>query len=103
MHLLRYTLLRVALLLASVAVLYLLGMRSWLLWGAAIVVAALLSYVLLPRQRDQAALDIARTVERRRSAPRRDPDADYEDAAVEGADGEGDGEAGRPDAGDDAR
>lgn len=82
-HLLRYTLLRVALLLGSVGALYLLGMRSWLLWGAGILVAALLSYVLLPRQRDKAALDIARSVERRRTGTHQDADADYEDAVID--------------------
>lgn len=106
MHLLRYTLLRLALLLGSVGALYLLGMRSWLLWGAGILVAALLSYVLLPRQRDKAALDIARSVERRRTGAPQDADAEYEDAVIDERAAQPQGhpnEEARPSPNDDAR
>ncbi|MDD9207773.1 DUF4229 domain-containing protein [Georgenia sp. 10Sc9-8] len=101
MRILLYSLLRVALVLGAVGVLYALGMRSWLLWLAALVVAALLSYVLFARQRDAAAAQLAAGVERRRERPRGrtvpDEDAAYEDAAVDEARA-GDVTGDRPDA-----
>lgn len=55
MALLTYTLLRIALVVAAGAVLYLLGVRSWLLVVLAVLMGAGLSYVLLDTQRRAAA------------------------------------------------
>lgn len=101
MRILLYSLLRVAMVLAAVGVLYALGMRSWLLWLTGLVVAALLSYVMFAGQRDAAAAQLAAGVERRRDRPRGstvpDEDAAFEDAAVDEARA-GDAPGDRPDA-----
>lgn len=62
--LLRYSLLRALILLASLAALFLVGMRGWWWLLASVVVAALLSYLVLPRQRIEAAEAIAARAER---------------------------------------
>ena len=57
--LLKYALARVVVLLAVAGVLYLAGARSWLLWLGALVLAAMVSYLVLPGVRDDAARVIA--------------------------------------------
>lgn len=88
MPLVVYTLLRVALLLGAAVGLYLLGMRGLLLAGVAIVLAALLSYLVLPRQRTAAAVYLAERAQRRGRptfAAAMEDDARVEDAAVDGS------------------
>ena len=89
MRLLVYTLLRVLLVLASAGVLYLLGMRSWLLWLAAIVIGALLSYLLLRTQGRAAAEVISQLSPLREERPKFsegvEADAAYEDGLVDEA------------------
>ena len=97
MPLVLYSVLRVALLAVALAGLWAAGLRDWLLVAVAALVAAAASYVLLTRQRDAAALWIARRAEERRSAgvrvsPAIDEDAAHEDAAADHAD-----QAGRTD------
>lgn len=60
MPILRYTLLRLAVLAGSVALLWLLGFRGLLLAAVAVVVAALVSFLALPRHANDAAAVIAR-------------------------------------------
>lgn len=67
---LRYSALRLAVLLGVGLVLYLLGFRSWLLLLLALVVSGMVSYVLLMRVRDDAAANLESWVQRR-SAHRR--------------------------------
>ncbi len=90
MRLLVYSLLRVLLVLASAGVLYLLGMRSWLLWLAAVVVGALLSYLVLRNQGRAAAEVIAQLSPLREERPKFsdgvEADAAYEDGLVDAAD-----------------
>ncbi len=89
MRLLVYSLLRVLLVLASAGVLYLLGMRSWLLWLTAVVVGALLSYLLLRNQGHAAAEAISQLSPLREERPkfseRVEEDAAYEDGLVDDA------------------
>ncbi len=89
MRLLVYSLLRVVLVLASAGVLYLFGMRSWLLWVVAVVVGALLSYLLLRPQGRAAAEVIAQLSPLREERPTfsesAQADAAYEDALVDAA------------------
>ncbi|TDE91701.1 DUF4229 domain-containing protein [Occultella glacieicola] len=59
MALLIYSVLRILLVVAAGAVLYLLGLRSWLLVLAAVLVGAGLSYVLLEGPRRKAADAVA--------------------------------------------
>ena len=82
MPILRYTLLRLALIAGAFAALWLLGLRGWLVAVLAVVVGALLSYLLLPRQADAAAEVLAR---RSRKASDSLDDAIAEDAAAEDA------------------
>ncbi|QDB80307.1 DUF4229 domain-containing protein [Georgenia wutianyii] len=60
MPILRYTLLRLVVLAAVLGVLWLVGMRGWLLLAVAFLVAALVSFLVLPRQANDAAAVIAR-------------------------------------------
>lgn len=86
MPLVIYTLWRIGLFALAFAVLFRTGMGSWLLAIISVVVAALLSYAFLGKQRDAAALYL---VNRRKQAVNRvivDEDADFEDASVESAD-----------------
>lgn len=53
---LKYTASRIALILLSAGVLYLAGARSFLMWGLAIVIGALLAFIFLPHQQ-QAVYD----------------------------------------------
>lgn len=66
MPLLRYTLLRLALLAGVGVLLWLLGLRGLLLALVAVVVAALLSFLLLPKHADEAAGVLARRHQRAR-------------------------------------
>ncbi|WP_152187486.1 DUF4229 domain-containing protein [Georgenia satyanarayanai] len=88
MPILRYTLLRLALVAGAFALLWLLGLRGWLVAVVAVVVGAMLSYLLLPRQADAAAAVIAER--RRRTADSLDEaiaqDAAEEDAIIDGED-----------------
>lgn len=90
MPLLIYSLLRVAMFVAAGGLLWLAGLRGWLLVLAAIVVAALVSFLALPRQANAAAGVVAGTVERRQGRIDRatGADGDVEDALLD-ADGEG--------------
>ncbi|GAA4287183.1 DUF4229 domain-containing protein [Georgenia daeguensis] len=87
MRLLVYTMLRLGLVVAAAGVLYLLGLRSWILWIAAVVVGALLSFVLFGRQREDAASVLAQydplREERPTFSPKAQEDAAYEDAVVD--------------------
>lgn len=81
-----YTLWRLGLLIVAFLVLSRLGLGSWLLAIIAVVVAAMVSYAFLGKQRDAAALYLAN---RRAQAVNRittDEDADFEDASVAEAD-----------------
>lgn len=62
MPLLIYTLLRVALVVVVYVVLSFIGFRGWLLLIGALLIAALLSFLILPRQADAAAGIIQRRV-----------------------------------------
>lgn len=98
MRLLVYTLLRLLLVLAAAGVLYLLGMRSWLLWVTAVVIGALLSYLVLRPQGRAAAEVIAELSPLREERPRFSDnaaeDAAYEDALLDDAVGHGGGPGG---------
>lgn len=85
--LLKFTVLRLALFVAALWALALLGAsRLVALLGAALV-SFLLSYVLLRGPREQLAVEIANRVEHRheRAPSAADEDAALEDAAVDGA------------------
>ena len=84
-----YSVLRLALIVAVGFVLYLVGMRGWLLGVVAVLVALLVSYLALRRQREAAALYIAtRRTDRQTSGvqlnARLDRDNAAEDDAVDG-------------------
>jgi Protein of unknown function (DUF4229) len=93
--LLKFTVLRLALFVAALAALALLGARGWLLLLLAAVVSLALSYVLLRGPREELASSLAQRVgggatPRSRRTGRRaaaDRDAAVEDAAVEDAAG----------------
>ncbi|PFG40351.1 uncharacterized protein DUF4229 [Georgenia soli] len=89
MRLLVYTLFRLGLVLAAAGLLYLLGLRSWVLWVAAVVVGALVSFLVLGRQREEAAKVLAQydplREERPTFSPEVEADAAYEDAIVDAA------------------
>lgn len=81
-----YSVLRLALIVAVGFVLYLVGMRGWLLGVVAVLVALLVSYLALRRQREAAALYIAtRRSDRQVSGVRLDRDNAAEDDAFEGS------------------
>ncbi|UNX54430.1 DUF4229 domain-containing protein [Georgenia sp. TF02-10] len=106
MRLLVYTLLRLVMILAAAGVLYLLGLRSWALWLLAVVVGAMLSFLVLRPQRDAAAEVLARhdpfrEEHRPRFSDAVQGDAAHEDALVDaaerpGAEGGPAGRAGQP-------
>lgn len=87
MPLLTYTLLRLGFMFAVGVVLYLLGVRSWLLLALSILMGAGLSYVLLARPRQSAAEDLERRTGGRPTRLERavDADAEDEDAQLAGA------------------
>ena len=59
----RYSALRLLMLGAVGAVLYIVGLRGWLLAIAAILISGLVSLFLLMKQRNDAAVNLERTVE----------------------------------------
>lgn len=89
MRLLRYTLFRVVIVLAAAGLLYLVGLRSWLLWVAALVVGAMVSFLVLKDERLAAAQVLAEYDPLRRDRPSfsaaAEGDADYEDGLVDAA------------------
>jgi len=91
MRLLVYTLFRLGLVLAAAGLLYLLGLRSWVLWVVAVVIGALVSFLVLGRQREEAARVLAQydplREERPTFSPEVEADAAYEDAVVDAAAG----------------
>lgn len=82
-----YTLLRLALFGATLGLLYLAGLRGWLLPAVAVVVSLAVSYLTLSRPRDAAARWMATRAERRAAeraaAPKIDADAAHEDAQLD--------------------
>lgn len=86
MAILKYALARVVVLLAVAGALHLLGARSWLMWLGAFLIAAMVSYILLPGTRDEAAGVLARQDGHR---TRVDADADEEDALLGETTGDG--------------
>jgi cell division protein FtsW (lipid II flippase) len=85
--LLTYTLLRLALFGAALGLLYLAGLRGWLLPIVAVVVALAVSYLTLRKPRDAATRWMAarsdRRVAQRAVFPKVDVDAVHEDAQVD--------------------
>lgn len=81
-----YSVLRLALIVAVGFVLYLVGMRGWLLGVVAVLVALLVSYLALSRQREAAALYIAtRRTDRQASGVRLNARLDRDNAAEDDA------------------
>jgi hypothetical protein len=82
-----YTLLRLALFGAAFGLLYLAGLRGWLLPIVAVVVALAVSYLTLGKPRDAATQWMAARTERRTAeraaAPKVDADAAHEDAQLD--------------------
>lgn len=83
-----YSALRIALIVVVGVALYLVGMRGWLLGVVAILVALLVSYLALSRQREAAALYIATRRTRRQTSgvrlnERLDRDNADEDEAID--------------------
>ncbi|WP_304606160.1 DUF4229 domain-containing protein [Actinotalea lenta] len=86
MPLVVYSAQRLGLFVVALLVLFWLHLGGWLLVLLAALLAWALSYVLLGRSRDRAALWLSDRVEARRAGPRVvDPDAAAEDAEVEDA------------------
>jgi antibiotic biosynthesis monooxygenase (ABM) superfamily enzyme len=83
-----YTLLRLLLFAAALGVGYLVGLRSWLLVLAAVVVAFAVAYLVLPKQKDAAARWLAERAERRRTGREGLSRIIDEDAAAEDWDDE---------------
>ncbi len=81
--LLIYTVLRLLLVVAAGALLYLLGMRGVLLVVVAVIVGALLSFLLLKGPRDRAAGTLKAFAEREPRASRPDADSLAEDDDLE--------------------
>jgi Protein of unknown function (DUF4229) len=81
---LKYTVMRLGLFVAALGLLYLVGARGVLAVGLAVVVSALLAFVLLRNQRDAVAGQVSQRLQRR-LATRRPASADeqLEDAAAE--------------------
>ncbi len=82
---LRYSVLRIAIFIASLVVLSLLGVRkSVLMFVLAALISLILSYLLLRGPRDQLAQELADRVERRVRSGRGEDEV-AEDAAVDAA------------------
>src|SRR5699024_771422 len=79
-----YAALRILLIVVSGVGLYLLGLRGWLLLAVAIIVGAMLSYVLLPAPRDRAAGRLGSVMQHREVARTVLTDEEIEDAAIAG-------------------
>ena len=73
---LRYATLRLLTLVVVGALLYLVGMRGWLLAFAAVLVSGLISLFLLMKQRNDAAVNLERTLEQWRARQAREEDED---------------------------
>lgn len=83
MPVLLYTLLRLLLVVVAGGFLYLLGLRGlWLPLGA-VVIGALLSYLLLRGPREEAARTLQRVAERSPAPAAGDADSEAEDALVD--------------------
>lgn len=80
MALLKYTLLRLALLAATAGVLYLVGLRDWILLFVAFLVSGVISIFVLNRARDEVSTSLA---QRQRAINERldEPSADDEPGA----------------------
>ena len=83
-----YSALRIALIVVVGVALYLVGMRGWLLGVVAILVALLVSYLALSRQREAAALYVATRRSQRQTSgvqlnERLDRDNADEDEAID--------------------
>ncbi|MFI2754435.1 DUF4229 domain-containing protein [Cellulomonas sp. P22] len=87
-----YSLWRFGLFAVSLALLVWAGMGSWLAVVVAALIAWALSYVLLGKHRDAAALHLAHRAqaraERSGMSAREKEDADVEDAVLDAAEGE---------------
>lgn len=83
-----YSAYRLGLLFAAAGLLYLLDLRSWLLWIAAVALSLLASYALLGRQRDRASEYLAQRRARREAGHRfsrtQEEDFEDEDRLIEG-------------------
>ncbi|HLV04835.1 DUF4229 domain-containing protein [uncultured Georgenia sp.] len=86
MPIVRYTLLRLAVLAVVLGLLWLVGVRGWLLPLLAVVVAALVSFLVLPKQAGEAAQVLARKRERKPVEDAIAQDAAEEDALLDGED-----------------
>ncbi|MEZ7898457.1 MAG: DUF4229 domain-containing protein [Flaviflexus sp.] len=86
MSILKYTLIRVLLVVAFGVVLYFLGMRSYLLAFTAIICGAMAGFLFFPRQGQEAAGTVEKLVTHKNSKPK-DPkevsDEDIEDSLVD--------------------
>jgi Protein of unknown function (DUF4229) len=86
--LIKYSVLRLAFFVASLALLWALGVRrSFMMLVLASAISLALSYLLLNRQRDAVAVSLSRRIEARtlRRAGLGQADADHEDAVVDAA------------------
>lgn len=79
----RYAALRLSLLVVVGALLYLAGMRGLLLAVAAVIIAALLAYILFPAERHRAAKSLEEIRHREEKPAVPDADMTAEDAVVE--------------------
>lgn len=75
----RYTALRLLMLLAVGGVLYLIGMRGWLLAFAAVLVSGLASLFLFMKQRNDAAVNLEHAVDSWRNRRGHEDEEDGED------------------------
>lgn len=82
MPVVKYTVLRLLLIAAAGCLLYLLGMRGALLYIGAVVVGALVSYLVLSGPRLRAAAVLRAAAQSHPRAASRDSDAIAEDAQV---------------------
>ena len=75
----RYALLRLLMLVAVGGVLYVVGMRGWLLAFAAVLVSGIVSLFLFMKQRNDAAVNLERSVDswKHRSDPQDDRPAPH--------------------------
>lgn len=80
-----YTLIRVGLILAAGVLLSLAGLRSWLLWITAILVGAMVSFLLLRRQTAEFSRSLTSLTPRRAAGRQAAQDAAAEDALVDQA------------------
>ena len=90
MPFLRYSALRLLILLASLGLLWLVGMRGWWWLLMSVIIAAPISYLVLRPQRDAAVGTLAARAERAKEAAAAPPapgsDEDAEDALLDAAD-----------------